>query len=151
MAKPTRNIQRGMMIHMEWLTALLPAFFGAVLSALGMGGGGVLLIYLTVFKDVDQFAAQGINLVFFIPIAIVSLIIHIKNKLVDFKVAAILIPAGILGVFAGSKLAGSLPDGLLRRLFAGFLLLIAFKEIYSAFKKPASEEETNAGQSPAKK
>lgn len=136
---------------MEWLTALLPAFFGAVLSALGMGGGGVLLIYLTVFKDTPQFAAQGINLVFFIPVAIVSLIIHIKNKLVDFKVAAILIPAGILGVFAGSKLAGSLPDGLLRKLFAGFLLLIAFKEIYSAFKKPASEGETNAGQSPAKK
>lgn len=125
----------------DWLGALIPAFFGAVLSALGMGGGGVLLIYLTAFKDMPQLAAQGINLAFFIPIAAVSLIIHIKNRLVDFKVAAILIPAGLAGVWAGSTVAGSLPDGFLRKLFAGFLLLIGLREAWGALRMKQSGEE----------
>lgn len=118
---------------MEWLHALPAAFFGAVLSALGMGGGGVLLIYLTAFKETPQFAAQGINLIFFIPIAAVSLIIHFKNKLVDVRLAAVLIPAGAAGVLLGTQLAKGLSDGMLRRFFAVFLLLIGLKELYGAY------------------
>ena len=119
---------------MEWISALLPAFIGAVLSALGMGGGGVLLIYLTVFRDMEQFTAQGINLTFFIPVAAVSLSIHIKNRLVDFKLAALLIPGGLIGVYAGTRLADTLSDSFLRRLFAGFLLFIGLREAYNAYR-----------------
>ncbi|MCI8623925.1 MAG: sulfite exporter TauE/SafE family protein [Provencibacterium sp.] len=119
---------------MEWLSALLPAFFSAVLGALGMGGGGILLIYLTAFRDTGQLEAQGINLAFFLPVAAVSLLFHIKNKLVDFKLCALLIPAGLAGAYLGVRLAGSLPETLLRRLFAGFLLLIGLKELWSAFQ-----------------
>lgn len=119
---------------MEWISALLPAFIGAVLSALGMGGGGVLLIYLTVFRDMEQFTAQGINLTFFIPVAAVSLAIHIKNRLVDFKLAALLIPGGLIGVYAGTRLADTLSDSFLRRLFAGFLLFIGLREAYNAYR-----------------
>lgn len=136
---------------MEWLQALLPAFLGAVLSALGMGGGGVLLIYLTAFRDMPQVAAQGVNLAFFIPVAAVSLAIHVKNRLVDYKLAAILIPGGIIGVFAGSKLADMLPEGLLRKCFAVFLLFIGLRELWAAFhttpkseKKPKNPDETQS-------
>ena len=128
---------------MQWLSALFPAFLSAVLGALGMGGGGVLLIYLSVFRQVEQMKAQGINLAFFIPVAAVSLIIHIKNRLVDFKLCALLIPAGLAGAYLGVQLAGSLPEALLRRLFAAFLLLIGLKELWSAllaFRQ--SREET---------
>ena len=51
-----------------------------VLGGLGMGGGTILIPLLTIFFDVEQQQAQAINLVAFIPMAIVSLIIHIKNK-----------------------------------------------------------------------
>ena len=125
---------------MEWISALLPAFIGAVLSALGMGGGGVLLIYLTVFRDIEQFAAQGINLAFFIPVAAVSLAIHIKNRLVDFKLAALLIPGGLVGVYAGTRLADALSDSFLRRLFAGFLLLIGLREAWIAYQTIRNKE-----------
>ena len=132
---------------MQWLSALFPAFLSAVLGALGMGGGGVLLVYLTAFKDTEQMAAQGINLAFFIPVAAVSLLIHIKNRLVDFKLCALLIPAGLAGAYLGVQLADSLPDVLLRRLFAGFLLLIGLRELWSAFqafRKPEKEADKNS-------
>lgn len=119
---------------MQWLTALLPAFFGAALSALGMGGGGVLLIYLTAFLGMPQLAAQGINLAFFIPVAAVSLVIHMKNKLVDYRMAALLIPTGLAGVFLGTWLAGFLAEDFLRKLFAGFMFLIGLREAYTAMK-----------------
>lgn len=129
---------------MQWVLALPPAFFSAVLGALGMGGGGVLLIYLTVFLNMQQMQAQGINLAFFLPVAAVSLILHIKNKLVDFRLCALLIPGGLVGAYLGFRLAGSLPEGLLRRLFAVFLLLIGCKELWSAisaFRYPEGEEK----------
>lgn len=118
----------------QWIGAFLPAFFGAVLSSLGMGGGGVLLIYLTVVTGMSQLQAQGINLVFFIPVAAVALIIHAKNRLIDFKSALLLIPTGLLGAWGGWALAGRIPEALLSKLFAGLLLIIGINEIVSAIR-----------------
>ena len=54
------------------IATIIAAFFAAVLGSLGMGGGGVLLIYLTVFQNMAQLDAQGMNLLFFLPIAALS-------------------------------------------------------------------------------
>ena len=48
-----------------------------VLGGMGMGGGAILIPMLTVFFSVDQINAQAVNLVAFIPMAIVSLAIHL--------------------------------------------------------------------------
>ena len=61
------------------------AFLTGIFASMGLGGGMVLIVYLTVFAGFSQIAAQGINLVFFIPIAIISLVLHTKNKLVEWK------------------------------------------------------------------
>lgn len=54
-------------------------------ASMGLGGGFILLVYLSVFTEIPQDIAQGINLLFFLPIALLSLVIHIKNKLTDLK------------------------------------------------------------------
>lgn len=128
-----------------WIQAFLPAFFGAVLSALGMGGGGVLLIYLTAFQGMEQFTAQGINLIFFLPIAAVSLTLHIRAKLVDWRLGLLLLPAGIAGVFLGASLAGRLPDELLRRLFAGLLAVIGLRELWGALRPQKRKKRPGHG------
>ena len=53
------------------------AFLTGIFASMGLGGGMVLIVYLTVFAGFSQIAAQGINLVFFIPIAIISLVLII--------------------------------------------------------------------------
>ena len=54
-------------------------------ASMGFGGGFVLIIYLTVFLNIDQITAQGVNLLFFLPVALVSIIIHQKNRLIKWK------------------------------------------------------------------
>ena len=87
------------------------------------------------FLNIDQHIAQGVNLLFFIPTAIVALIVHKKNKNLEFKTAIPLMLWGLLGAAGGSFLAVNLNPGLLRRLFGIFLFLMGGYEIYKGFKK----------------
>ena len=57
---------------MGWLIALLAGTITGILSAFGIGGGSLLLIYLTSFAAIDQHQAQGINLLYFLPAAAAS-------------------------------------------------------------------------------
>ena len=51
---------------MSW-TALAAGLLSGIIGAMGLGGGAVLIIYLSVFTDMPQLKSQGINLLFFYP------------------------------------------------------------------------------------
>ena len=70
---------------MEYVWFGVAGVLGGVLGGMGMGGGTLLIPLLTIFYKVSQHTAQAVNLISFIPMAVVALIIHIKNKLVDFN------------------------------------------------------------------
>ncbi len=114
---------------MEWLYASIAGFASAVIGALGMGGGGVLLIYLTAFAHIPQLKAQGVNLLFFIPVAVIALIFHCRNRLVDYKAALWGLLTGIPGVLAGYSIAQGLGDQWLSKIFACLLLALGIKEL----------------------
>ncbi len=118
----------------SWVIPFAAAFLGAALSALGMGGGGIFLIYLTVFLGLPQLQAQGVNLVFFIPVALVALIIHWKNGLVKWKIVLPCVLVGLPGVWAGVQAATWFSEALLGKLFAVFLAVIGFRELLPAKK-----------------
>ena len=69
---------------MSFFVIAIVSFATGVFASLGLGGGMVLIIYLTVFAGMPQIQAQGINLIFFVPIAIISIIIHNKNVSKEF-------------------------------------------------------------------
>ena len=110
---------------------VLVGFLAGVLGGMGMGGGALLIPALTVFFNVDQIGAQAINLVVFIPMALVSLIIHLKNKRVQTKgLLWIVIPA-IFCSLSGSFFALSISGGLLKRAFGLFLIFLAIFQLFS--------------------
>lgn len=109
-------------------------FLTGVVASMGLGGGFILVVWLTVFADVEQKAAQGINLLFFLPIALISLIIHIKNGLVNKSLVKKLTLGGILGAVIGTFGAMWIDNTLLRKLFAVFLLIFGLKELFSRRK-----------------
>lgn len=112
-----------------WLLAALAGAVTGVLSGFGIGGGTLLLIYLTAFAGVDQHLAQGINLLYFLPTAATALPSHIKNGFVD-KVAALpAICAGLVGTASAAWAATALDVGLLRRFFGAYLLYIGVREL----------------------
>ena len=115
-----------------------------ILGAMGMGGGGILIIYLTLMANVPQETAQGINLIFFIPSAIIALIIYCRKKLIVWKIA---IPAAILGAlggFLGSYLSSILQGGLLSKLFGALLLVMGLMQVFGHPKPTPLSHPENA-------
>ena len=80
---------------------IIAGFLSGILGAMGFGGGGILILYLTFYRKLTQLNAQGINLIFFIPSAIFALIMHNKNKLINWKIAFRYILYGLIGVCIG--------------------------------------------------
>lgn len=98
-----------------------------------MGGGTILILLLSIFMNLDQHVAQATNLIFFIPTAITSVIIGIKNKNINVKEALVIVVSGIIGAIISANIGSNLNVNLLRKMFGAFLLIIAIYEIYSWF------------------
>ena len=110
--------------------ALLAGLFSGIIGGMGLGGGAVLIIYLTVFKNVEQLRAQGINLLFFIPIATLAVIIYAFKKQIKWKVTLPLALGGVLGAVGGFFLTDFIGGNLTAKLFGGFLILLGLKELF---------------------
>ena len=115
---------------MTWWNSLLAGTAAGVLSGFGVGGGTLLLIYMTAFAGMDQPLAQGINLLYFLPTAATALPSHLQNGFVDKKTAVPAVLAGLVGTAAAAWVATSLNVTLLRRCFGGFLLVIGLRELF---------------------
>ena len=109
---------------------ILIGFLAGFAGGLGVGGGGILLLYLTAFTETSQLSAQGINLVFFLPTAAAALFLHFKNGFVKWKTAILAVLFGIPAVFSGFFIAKSTDESLLRLGFALLLLFIGLKELF---------------------
>lgn len=114
------------------LLTMIAAFLTGLLASLGVGGGMVLIIWLTAVMGMSQLEAQGINLLFFLPIALLSVMIHRKNGLISFKELVPSVLTGILGAAAGSFAAKLMGSVILGKIFAVFILVIGVKELLSA-------------------
>lgn len=109
------------------------AFVTGFLASLGVGGGMILLVYLTLFENVSQIEAQGINLVFFLPIATLAVIIHFKNGLIKLKPLLRAIAAGTVSALIGAAAAEFIGSDILRRLYGIFLIILGIRT-FSAFR-----------------
>ena len=96
--------------------------FVAALAGLGVGGGGLLVIYLTVFKNAGQVEAQGLNLLFFVAAGAASIFIHVRKRRLDYKKIILIIICGAAGAVAGSLLANITDGAVIKKIFGGFLI-----------------------------
>lgn len=100
-----------------------------VISGMGIGGGTILIPALSILFDYEQKMAQNINLIYFIPTAIIALITHVKNDRIEKKVLLKITLFGIIGAIIGASIALNIDSSLLRKLFGGFLFLMGVSEV----------------------
>ena len=117
------------------MTEILIGLVSGIVSGTGMGGGTILIFLLTFMRGLEQHIAQATNLIFFIPTSIVAIIVNIKNKNIDLKLATIISIFGILGAIIGANLSIHTNVKTLRKYFGIFLAIIAIHEIYNNIKE----------------
>ncbi len=99
-------------------------FLLALLTGLGVGSGGLYILFLTLVKDTAQAEAQGMNFAFFITAMLAATIVNIIKKRVSFLSVSLLLPTGIVGAWLGCRLAAKTDTRLLSVLFGVFLIFI---------------------------
>ena len=121
---------------------ILP-FLISALMGMGVGGGGLLVIYLTLYLGLPQLSAQGTNLCLFVIVGACSLLYHFKKGQVNFKYAFFMLALGLPGSILFSRLSARV-DPVYPRIALGALLIacgaatlynIIVKPIIKKFKK----------------
>ena len=124
-----------------WFWEIMAGVLGGVIGGMGMGGGTLTIPILTIFLAYQQLRAQGVNLVAFLPMSIIAIIIHIKNKLVDIKSTWSLALIGCLFSLGGALIAVRLKNEILTKAFAIFLIGLAIWQLVELIKNKNQKEE----------
>lgn len=113
---------------------ILAAFFAAALAALGVGGGGILVIYLVLVLNMEQHAAQGVNLIFFIAASLAALPFHIARRRVRLLPVLIFSVFGVPGACLGCLAAARLSSDTVRLAFGIMLTAAGGLTLYKTIK-----------------
>ena len=124
------------------MAAFLAGAVCGVLSAFGLGGGTLLLIYMTTWAGIPQALAQGINLLYFLPAAGVAIPAHLRNGYIKTAVLLPAILAGLATATLTAWVASGMETELLHRCFGFFLIVVGLSEL---FRQDAVSPEDGSG------
>lgn len=112
---------------------IIAGFLSGVIGGMGLGGGAVLLIYLRVFENTEQIKAQGINLLFFLPIGAVAVLIYAIKHLIEWKTVLTFSLFAIPGCIGAVMLVDVIGNKYLGKIFALILICLGICEIIKGF------------------
>ncbi len=125
---------------MSELLAILAGLAMGLLSSWGIGGGTLLVLYMTLFVHIPQVQAQGINLLYFLPVAVGALQHYFRKGLIDIPVWRTASLAGCFTALVSAYAAQFVDNTVLRQLFGGLLLILGGRELLRAFGKRTDNE-----------
>ena len=108
---------------------LLVATILGFLTGLGVGGGSLLILWLTIVLGMDQATARGINLLFFLPAAVIACIYRWKQGTVKIRTILPAMLAGCLAAAVFSWIGTHMDTQLLQKLFGGLLIVTGLREL----------------------
>jgi len=126
------------MIAIALLTGVVTGFLSGLL---GIGGGAIFVVAGVFFLGVPQHAAQAAAIAAMIPTAVVGVIKHHRNKLIDYRYLPYLAVGIILGGMAGAYVANITADIVLRRLFSAFFALMSVQMFWSSYRQDKKARE----------
>lgn len=99
------------------------------LAGMGVGGGSLLILWLTLVLGADQTAARGINLLFFLPASAICCVFRLRQGKLDLKKCLPAILSGCTAAVLGSLIAARVDTELLRKPFGILLLVTGLREL----------------------
>lgn len=119
----------------DFCIALLSAVFCGTLAGMGLGGGSLLILWLTAVQNMDPVTARGINLVFFLPAALIATLSRIRKGSLPIQKVMPAVWAGILFATVFSFVSSRLDMELLQKLFGILLLITGLRELFYRERK----------------
>lgn len=120
---------------MQFIYFILAGLLGGILAGMGMGGGTLTLPILVLVMNVVQLTAQFANLIAFLPSGTAALFVHVKNGLVRKENLIYMLVPSIIACIGCSFFATEANGDLLKKLFGGFLVLVAIVSFISKIAK----------------
>ena len=105
------------------------------LSGLGIGGGSLLILWLTLVQDFSPTAARSMNLLFFIPSALIAGYFRWRQGAIPFRKILPAMASGCLSALAFSFLGANIHTDMLKKLFGGLLIATGLRELLYKSKK----------------
>jgi len=121
---------------MDAMTFIILAAIGLLAGILGgmigLGGGLIIIPALVLFLGLNQKMAQGTSVAIMLPpIGIFAVYNYYKAGYVNIKFAIVIALTFMVGGWLGSKIALSMPDDIIKKVFALIMILVAIKMIFS--------------------
>lgn len=114
---------------MQWLTDILISSILGFLAGIGTGGGSLLILWLTLVRGTSPEQTRTINLLFFLPSAVIATLINIRKDRVVIKKIIPAVIAGCIAAAAASALGKNMDTEILKKLFGGLLIFAGLREI----------------------
>lgn len=127
------------------ILAFIVGTAAGILSGFGIGGGTILILWLTLAAGLDQRQAGGLNLLYYSFPALPALIGHFQHGLVEKKLVIFCILSGLPCCVLAAYLADSLDVTLLKRGFGIVLLYVGLREIFSPAKPKKKQPPSPTG------
>ena len=108
---------------------LLIAFLCGLLSGFGVGGGNLLLLWLTGSGGLDAETARRTVLLFFLCTGAAAGFLHGRGGLIRWKTVICAVPVGCAAAFLLLRVSGAWSEGILQGLYTGFLLIAGIREL----------------------
>ncbi|MGN0171183.1 MAG: TSUP family transporter [Acutalibacteraceae bacterium] len=124
---------------MTVVIAILVGLATGIVSGFGIGGGSLLMLYLTAVMEMEPFAAGGINLLYFMGCAPAAIWFHARHKQIEWNAAVCAALGGMATAVCAALIASNTTPDLLRRLFGLLLLWVGVRELIACFRKKRPE------------
>lgn len=113
------------------IVSILVGLLLGIISGFGVGGGSLLVLYLTAVMGISQYEAGGVNLLYFLGCAPAAIVGHVRDKNIDWRTVLWCGIAGVCTAVPFALIASIIDTAILRRLFGIVLLYIGSKELFS--------------------
>jgi len=126
-----------------WYLILLAGLVAGIISSLfGVGAGIVTVPILVLGFELTQKSAQGTALFVMIPMALVGAIRYKLNPEIEVNLAlaGLMAVGGVVGALIGSQIVFNIPNVVLKRMFAVFIIIAGINMLYKSRKKPVVEK-----------
>jgi len=121
-------------------------FTGVVSALFGVGGGIVLVPFMTIALDLSQHTAEGTSLLVIVPTAVAGVLAHRRHQRIRLRHVLLLAAGGVIGSLAGASVALGIEGEVLERLFGALLALVGLSVIWTGVKGARESKGSATGE-----